>query len=314
MERDMKEHIPARVNRLHTDYKAEVIGASLLEFYKTADMLFIERVGVSKRARNKDIACTVSRYYDYGSNHYVIKTNREGIYDYLPQGIFHTPTLGGLDKSTEDIVNEIRHQKKQEQDARLFFTPFEAESSYAEMLALLRENCMDNKGGNDDLLEILCELWDVLKALDKGSAKTFIYLLPLLHVARGNKEWFEKCMSAFLGYHVIIKEIAGRVNVGETDVSLFVSNCKLGINTILCGDHYDGYVDWQIEIGPVPEEDMARFIHGSPFSRLLQHVYRYFLPVHIVASQRIISHASETSFTLRSDTDHTNYLGYTTFL
>ena len=114
----MQQHIETsksqHVNQLHTDYKAEVIGASLLEFYKTAEHLFIERIGVNKRARNKDIVHTADRYYNYDNKYYVIKTNREGIYDYLPQGLFHAPTLGGLNKSTEDIINEIRNQSKSE--------------------------------------------------------------------------------------------------------------------------------------------------------------------------------------------------------
>jgi hypothetical protein len=34
--------------------------------------------------------------------------------------------------------------------------------------------------------------------LDKQNAYIFIYILPFFHQIRGDKRWFERCMTAFL--------------------------------------------------------------------------------------------------------------------
>jgi hypothetical protein len=38
----------------------------------------------------------------------------------------------------------------------------------------------------------------LINQLDKKNACIFIYILPFFHQIRGNKSWFERCMTAFL--------------------------------------------------------------------------------------------------------------------
>jgi hypothetical protein len=302
------------INELETDYKAEVVAASLLGYYHAAERIFIKRMGINDRAKNKDVVILKNKSFNMEDESLIIETNREGIYDYMPEGTFHIPTLGNINNSTDNIIEEIRKQKKAEEEARLFFMPFELEASYVELSALYYENCLDNKGANEDLLNVLKELWPIMQQLDESDAKTFIHLLPFFHAARGNKIWFQKCMTAFLGYPVAVTNVHHLVEEDSNANNLLLSRTTLGINTLLCGNHYNGNVNWQINIGPVEANDISKFIVGSNFNKLLYAIYDYCLPAYITALQQCVTTASGKSFTLPPTAAFENYLGYTTFI
>lgn len=252
--------------------------------------------------------------FRFDEEHIVIETNRDSIYDFLPECVFHASSLGGPEKHTEEIIEQIRIQKKAEQDSRKFFIPFELESYYTELAALYFENRLDQLNSNDELLDILAALWPLLKELDTRHAKIFIYLLPFFHSARGNKSWFEKCLSAFLGVPVTVSFTINRVNEPEKIEDILLSKTRLGIDTLLCGSHEDGNRNWQINIGPVPPEQVQQYIAGHPFNALLETIYNYCLPATAVYQQHCITGATEQSFTLPPVYQHHNYLGYTTFI
>lgn len=304
----------AQINELDTDFRAEVVAASLLQYNIAAEKIFVRRLGINNRARNKDVVSMRKDVYEFDDRHIIIDTNRESIYNYLPEGVFHSPTLGGLNKSTEDIIEQIRKQKKAEQDGRRFFIPFELEAYYTELAALHFENTLDQKGSNDELLDILSDLWPLLKELDTESAKIFIYLLPFFHNARGNRIWFEKCMSAFLEVPVNITFSANKVEEPENIGELLLSKTMLGIDTLLCGSHTDGNRNWQINIGPVGADQIYKYVPGSNFNRLLQTIYSYCLPATVVCEQYCITQSSAASFTLPPVHSNENFLGYTTFI
>jgi hypothetical protein len=310
----LKNPQAACINELETDYKAEVVAISLQSYLHAAERIFIKRIGNNNRARNKDVLTLANKCFDMDNDTLIIEANREGMYDYMPEGTFHIPTLGNLNNSTDNVIEEIRKQKKIEEEARNFFMPFELEASYVELSALYYENCLDNKGTNEELLNILKELWPIIQQLDADDAKTFIHLLPFFHAARGNKNWFEKCMTAFVGYPVKVKNIHHFVEEAPNIDKLLLSKTTLGIDTLLCGSHYNGNVNWQINIGPVETNDIPKFVADSSFNKLLYAIYDYSLPIYITALQYCITCASEKSFTLPPAADNENYLGYTTFL
>ena len=302
------------INEPETDFKAEVVAASLLQLGIPAEKILMRRVGINNRARNKDVIGIKKDFFEFDEEHFIIETNRESIYNYLPEGVFHPPTVGGLGKSTEAIIEQIRIQKKAEEDGKKFFIPFELESYYTELAALYFENNFDQKGSNEHLLDILSELWPLLKFLESATAKVFIYLLPVLHEARGNKDWFEKCMTAFLEVPVNISFNANQVNEVTNIESLFLSNTRLGIDTLLCGVHTDGNRNWQINIGPIPSGEVYKYLPASNFNNVLSAVYDYCLPATAVWNQHIILEPADKAFLLSASIKTNSFLGFNTFL
>ncbi|MGG5207709.1 type VI secretion system baseplate subunit TssG [Chryseobacterium sp. MIQD13] len=302
-------------NKLQTDFKAEAVAVNLLKYHRAVSNIFIERIGINDRAYLKDIKSISSSYLGFDEEVFSIETYREGIYDYLPEGLFHPPSLGASRKNVDSVVREIRKQKKVEEDARKFFRPFELEVFFTEISSLLKESEFDISSGTDTLLDTVSELWPLIKMLDKQNAYIFIYILPFFHQIRGDKRWFERCMTAFLQVPVEVTFAPNIIDrIERNDDSMLLGNSKLGVTYIPSGKHMDGQRNWVVNIGPIPYTEMKKYISGSPFRNILQALYDYFLPVTVDVEENFITEKEEYSFSLEDDERNASRLGYSTFL
>ncbi|CAA7392400.1 hypothetical protein CHRY9393_03120 [Chryseobacterium fistulae] len=304
-----------KYNKLQTDFKAEAVAVNLLKYHRKVSDIFIERIGIKDRAYLKDIKNISSNYWGFDEEILTIETYREGIYDYLPEGLFHPPSLGASRRNIETVVKEIRKQKRVEEDARKFFRPFELEIFYAEVNALLTEINFDVANDTDTLLDTINELWPLIKMLDRQNAYIFIHILPFFHHIRGDKAWFEKCMTAFLQVPVNVTFVPNIIdNIEDYDHSLLLGNSRLGVTYIPSGKHMDGQRNWVINVGPIPYQDMEKYVPESPFRKILQAIYDYFLPLTVDIKENFITEKKEYSFSLENDNKNANHLGYSTFL
>lgn len=302
-------------NKLQTDFKAEAVAVNLLKYHRAVSNIFIDRIGINDRAYLKDIKSISSHYLGFDEEVLSIKTYREGIYDYLPEGIFHPPSLNTSRKNVESVVNEIRKQKRVEEDARKFFMPFELEIFFTEIGALLKEYDFDLASETDSLLTVFSELWPVVKMLDKKNAYIFIYILPFFHQIRGDKKWFEKCMTSFLQVPVEITFTPNVVDrIEEEDDSILLGNSRLGVTFIPSGRHMDGERNWVVNVGPIPYHEMKKYIPGNPFRKVLQALYDYCLPVNVDIEENFVTEKEEYSFMLEDDERNSSRLGFSTFL
>lgn len=302
-------------NKLQTDFKAEAVAVNLLKYQRTVSNIFIERVGVNDRAYLKDIKSISSSYLGFDEEVFTIETYREGIYDYLPEGLFHPPSLGASRKNVDTVVREIRKQKRVEDDARKFFRPFELEVFFTEISALLKESEFDISSNTDSLLETVSELWPLINMLDKKNAYVFMHILPFFHQIRGDKKWFERCMTAFLQVPVEVTFSPNVIDgIEKNNNSMLLGNSRLGVTYIPSGRHMDGQRNWVVNIGPIPYEDMKKYIPGSPFRNVLKALYDYFLPVTVDIEENFVTEKVEYSFSLMDDERNASRLGYSTFL
>jgi len=76
----------------------------------------------------------------------------------------------------------------------------------------------------------------------------------------------------------------------------------------------DGQRNWVVNIGPIPYAEMKKYIDGSPFRKVLNAMYDYFLPVSVDIEENFITEKEEYSFALEDDERNANRLGYSTFL
>ncbi len=302
-------------NKLQTDFKAEAVAVNLLKYHRAVSNIFIERIGINDRAYLKDIKSISSHYLGFDEEVLSIKTYREGIYDYLPEGLFHPPSLNTSRKNVESVVNEIRKQKRVEDDARKFFRPFELEIFFTEIGALLKEYDFDLASETDSLLKVFSELWPVVKMLDKKSAYIFIHIIPFFHQIRGDKKWFERCLTSFLQVPVEITFTPNIIDrIEREDDSMLLGNSRLGVTYIPSGRHMDGERNWIVNIGPIPYHDMKKYIPGNPFRKVLQALYDYCLPVSVDIEENFITEKKEYSFMLEDGERNSNRLGFSTFL
>lgn len=305
-----------KYNKLETDFKLEAVAANIVRYYGHDSKVMIRRIGINDRAYLKDIKEISVQHNDLDDETVVLETYRESIYDYLPEAVFHPPSLGFNGRNIDNVVKEIRKQKQVEQSARNFFQPFELEIFYAEVNALLKESEIFDANHYSPLLNIISELWPILKKLDRSSAETFVHILPFLYSIKGDKGWIERFLTYFLGTDVQISFVPNSVDTHQDEsVSFQLGSGKLGVTTILSGDHQDGNLNWEIAIGAIDYGEIEKYVDGHPFRKLLQEIYDIFMPVNVLVSEKFVVENREESFTIGKKTaDNTNILGYSTYL
>ena len=190
-----------------------------------------------------------------------------------------------------------------------------SDTSFTEISALLKEYDFDLASDTDSLLNIFSELWPIIKMLDKQNAYIFLHVLPFFHNIRGDKKWFERCMTAFLKVPVEITFTPNEIDrMKEDDSSILLGNSRLGVTYIASGKHMDGERNWIVNIGPIPYDEMKNYIPGHPFRKVLQALYDYCLPVSVDIEENFITEKKDYSFVLEDDQRNANRLGYSTFL
>ncbi|HEU4497232.1 MAG TPA: type VI secretion system baseplate subunit TssG [Flavobacterium sp.] len=301
-------------NTLDSDYKAEVVALNLMKYHADVDQVFLKRLGSNNRSFNKDVESISSQVRELGELIISIASFREGMYDYLPEGLFHRPSLGNYKSRVEDVIAQIQRQKEIEASARNFFQPFELECFFLELNALAKENEFEITDRSELFLNAMKELWPLLDALDKDTAKVFIYLLPFFHAVKGSKEWFEKCLMAFLQVPVKITFVPNKVSdIKAASDAVSLSSFRLGVSMVLAGEHMDGERNWAVHYGPIPYGGIARYVPHSDLRKLLKILYGYCLPATVEVEEHFLADKDSHSFLLDRHQD-ANRLGYSTFL
>jgi type VI secretion system protein ImpH len=100
-------------NQFNTDFKAVTYAAELIEQGRFADdEVVILPIGPQERAYAKEIA-GISTYRSVYRNRQMlaIRINREGLYDMLPEGLFHQPPLPSEMLDEEGMVKDIKQRR-----------------------------------------------------------------------------------------------------------------------------------------------------------------------------------------------------------
>lgn len=311
--KDINELYFQDYNSLETDYKTEVIAYTIWKYYPDLDGVFLKRLGSNNRSFHKDLKCIKAEYMEVKEKIIHIETYREGLYDYLPEGIFHPPSLKRGQKNIADVVDQIRQERLVEQKARSFFQPFEMEIYFSQLKALDLAASFDGLDQHNQYLVLLEELWPLLKLLDAKNARIFTFLLPYFHVARGKKEWIEQCLSTCFKLPVTIYFIPNVIAEFEAiSSSLVLGNIRLGLTSVLVDDHFDGEKSWMFHFGPIVYSDLHLYLDGTPLRILLQALYEYCLPVTATVIEHFLTQKEKESF--RLDNNNNSLLGYSTYL
>jgi hypothetical protein len=301
------------LNQIETDFKAEAIAYNLWKYHKEIDMIFLKRLGGNNRTFLKDIKEIKKEFIDYDETILSIETFREGLYDYIPEGITHPLSLRKSSLGVEGIIEEIRKQKRNESNGRKFFLPFEQEFFYSQINCLSLEDSIDRVSSTDTFIDILSDLWPLLKDLDHDNALVFSHLLPFFYLARGKSDWIEKTLSSLLNVNVNISYIPNQIEeVDKASINLYLSNMTLGVSSVLTGKHFDGERNWSITYGPIEYGDLDQYMESTKLRQLLQKLYSFSIPYTINVKEIFITNRSSYSFQLNKE--NSCLLGYSTYL
>lgn len=303
-----------QLNTLETDFKGEAIAAGQIASGRERDKVLLVRRQGDKRNVYKDIDKLETEYSGYDLLEYLyIYTNRNSIYDTLPEGIIHQTENKNKQRNREDIISDIKNQRQEEFYARRFFQPFEMAVDNILIHAQEYEQQFDKAFFYDNLRTIFESHWDILHYMSLRQALLYIRIIPVIPEVSSSLELMSKVMNIILECPVTIKE--GRKSIHELDPAdrVPLGKWKLGINSVLGNKAESDDFDLDITIGPISYEKMRLFKTDDNSSKVLIKLADKLIPFerYYNIGYKIIK--SDTAFRL-SDKTHTAYLGINTTL
>lgn len=300
-----------------TDFKAEVIAAELVDDGTPLDRILILMLGGAKRPYRKDVDEVIEDVSDYDHKEYIhIKTHKEGIYDMLPEGLFHSPTLPKSAKDEQEIVDAIKKHHIEEANARKFFLPFEASINDLRIQMALHEGRLDKRLHGTDMVDIFASQWEILKWLDARQSNMFLHLLPLIHEVRDDYRIAETIFELIflLPAHINIQK--QRPVKLETPLFSSFNDTILGVNFTTGNDvFFTGEDELSIAIGPMPNSALKTFMPGGNNEKILELLCDYLLPVHLdINIEYKLNDVDKTTRLADNINDYNATLGLSTYL
>lgn len=303
---DLTALFSEEINGVATDFRAEVIAAEMIENDTSGDRILIVPLGASNRPHSKDVQGIEEELSGYDHKEYIlIKTYKEGLYDQLPEGLFHTPISYASDRAEQEIIEAIKRNRLEEKAARNFFLPYDAALNDAKVKIALYENQLDKRLHSNQLVNIFSSHWEIFRNLTVYQANIFLQFLPLIHRIRDDWDAIEVFFEMMFLVPVKL-EIRNQVKKLEAEGSVgSIAGTGLGQSVLgvdfTTGDYVVGgeFVEMVITLGPMSAAQVNQFTGKEQQEKVLLMLCDYLLPADADAVIRYDLAKSEQSFLLR---------------
>lgn len=271
------------LNGITTDFKAEVIAAEIIENNTPADKVLIVPIGAMSRPQNKDIDSVLTEVSEYDNKEYiVIRTHKEGLYDKLPEGLFHNPISYLGDKTEQQVIEGIKRHRIEEKAARAFFLPFDTALFSGRVQIALYENQLDKKFHNNQLINIFSPHWEIFRHLNVLQSNIFLQFLPLIHSIRDDWQAIENLFELIflIPAHLRVRTITKQDDTKEdTPVTSAIGVGSLGID-LTTGSPVDGggFSEMVIKFGPLSAAQVNNFIGDQQQEKVVLMLCDYLVP------------------------------------
>ncbi len=249
-------------NLENIDYLAEVIVSHLLTNKKVSDSnLFVHYLGIFKRFFSRDIEKIDQNTNGEGIKEWNVFVHREGLYDILPEGLFHKSTTKYF-KDLKETIDEFRIHKEEEKSSRQFFMPLEQEyfKHYVHK-EIFEQNFYHS-------LETIQEFIDFFNLnhleLNIYQKASLFFIMPHIPKISGNIGLTETCFRIILQEHVKVEVIYKPKETFFDAEPASLESEILGYNSILGNSYVDYGPKILLEIGPLEDSTMLlSYLFGS---------------------------------------------------
>lgn len=260
---------------LPCELKAEFAAASLLENGLLPEQIVFKPLGAFKRRSHADIENSGQQQIGNFEG-LVLESNRNGIYDYLPEQLFHisAPVAG---KTLKKKIEDIRAEREKEQKTRLFFLPLEQEYFFSKVWI----NQIEHRAGSlqhDSLLFAeLRHFWQIPMFVSDLTFIRFLSALPEISECRADFEKAENMLSSILSKEVTLEYQPEKGEVMIPGAAL--GSSKLGID-FLSGGCLESYLPViRVNITCANADDLEICLTDTSFDNLTHWLLGWFLPV-----------------------------------
>ncbi|HCE58207.1 MAG TPA: hypothetical protein DER09_10360 [Prolixibacteraceae bacterium] len=306
-----------QINGLNNDILAEYLISTLIDEGLDMNDLLVFFDGHLKRNWSKDVAFSETGKYEIGRETLEIHLNRTGLYDGLPEAVFHA--FGADNNSSgEEMARDSVRLKSEEKQARLLFKPFENEIFLKGTQVVTQENQTLNSVYLNFLNRLIPELWKTNPEIPKDLTSKLEMFLPHATKITGNIELMAQCLEFILNEKVVIQySTAEPQRIEETvEKSGFSLGAgQLGKNMVL-GTKIYGFVGRYIfRIGPLENHSPEYFFKNGPADSLLKSFCSYFTPFETETEIELVMNEVLSHLVLSSDeAQEKSFLGYNSIL
>lgn len=305
---DKLTHHPARM---------EVLLAELIETKMLSESALVVRPrSLFKRSYSKDILSyevTTQEGKKKQTDTIAIDVAREGLYDALPEFLFHAPEAMSGYKNLEQRVHESEKAKEEEAEARRFFLPLEQEFFRQRIHLELEERNLLSHFTSPMQRALFDRFWTDVQGLDPAQEAMLFHLLPASHIIAGNHPLMAACFSAVLQERVSLNPAPAAAAIPSEDDGPALGEATLGLDFVAGEMADDDLPDLAVHIGPLDLDDLPDYLEGGKKNNLLGVLYNYFVPAEMDVNTQLILKEQESAFVL-SDDEGTARLAFSTYI
>jgi hypothetical protein len=306
--------IAEAINRNSQDIKAEVLIADFMENGLNPEDFVVIPAGTFRRRFSTDLKKAEVLRLNSNQQLLTVHVNRDGMYDSLPEGLFHSAPEKPL-RGSDEMSLESKKLRREEKESRAFFVPFENEIFLQRTSLEMEERKILNRFSETLFDEIYPEFWNFDKTLESGFTSRLVQLLHFSHRIAGNPSLTAKSLEWIIGEKVkakIIHSPKGKKEAGsEKGMYLPLGSARLGMDFICGSSFHDLLPVMEFTIGPLKNIRISDFLEKGSASRFLNCFYGYFIPAGVDVKTTVLVDREKQCFVL-CDRQNAPILGYDT--
>ncbi|WP_299181542.1 hypothetical protein [uncultured Aquimarina sp.] len=277
----------------YQNLKAEVFVTEILE-KSSVNLTDIDVFNNStfSRSYRRDVINFKLDSYSGNTDKLQFNIARNGLYDTLPEGLFHEPVKAKSDISFTELHQK---QKKQEKDARSFFSPLENEFFTQRVNIEKNERKLINEFANLKT-DFLLKFWNLDPEIPSDYSIKLLQLLPYVHKISGEIELTALSLEKIIGEKVSIEKKYKTLDDNISDTS---KEHQLGVDLVLeLKETVISYPCWEITIGPVDQKNIDKYIVSGATKKFITIFCDYFIPMEIDTKINVTYSSKEETFVL----------------
>lgn len=309
----MLEEVIDHIHGLQEDVRAEVVVGELLDNQVKQEEVTVQMQNVFSRSFAKDILSARLDDSQPYQPFIALKLSRDGLYDRLPEGLFHEFSGDGKRGTVSEMVGNYKKQQQEQQQARKFFRPLEHEFFLQRVFLEQREKHLLFDAFGRDADHLFLSFWNISRQLPQPAVNRLVRLLPYMHRIAGNLPLVQLCLQAILDEEVNIScRYASRQVQSSSSVPL--GECSLGIDTMAGEEFFTDMPVIQVAIGPLQQRRIYDYLPWQPYGRLLETCYGFLLPADADIDTVLQPNPAEKGATMADENRKEGIMGYNFFL
>ncbi len=268
---------PSYRSKAHLLLRGEAFIAALLDNGFSFDRLILDRTGSFTKSYSNDIEAVKPGIDDRDQEILQIALNRDGIYDRLPEGLFHQPRAVGGKTTVGQMVGEHRRLREEERAARKFFQPIEHELFRYSVLIEEEERTFLSGMLSGNLDNAFSKFWNLQTDLPEHLTAGLTRIMPWAYFIKGDAALCAKALGI-----VLAKDVAVSIQIREShrnEDCYRLGTGELGIDTLSGSSFEEPSVCWEFSISGLDAAEMSAFVGSEKYARFLQQFIDIFIPL-----------------------------------